>query len=49
MATNSDSSVSFEETDPRRDQMHSTIEQWVDDLVASVDDAQTQYFTKPVS
>ncbi len=40
MATTSGSSVSFEETDPRRDQMHSTIEQWVDDLVASVDDAQ---------
>lgn len=34
MATISDSSVSFEETDTRSDEMHSTIEGWVDDLVA---------------
>ena len=40
MATTSDSSVSFEETDTRSDEMHSTIEQWIDELVAGVDDAQ---------
>jgi len=40
MATTSDSSVSFEETDTRDDEMNSTIEQWIDDLVAGVDDAQ---------
>ncbi|UPV77168.1 DUF955 domain-containing protein (plasmid) [Halorussus limi] len=40
MATTSDSSVSFEETDARRDEMHSTIEAWIDDLVDHVDDAQ---------
>jgi len=33
MATSSDSSVSFEETDTRHDEMHSTIEEWIDDLV----------------
>jgi len=40
MATTRDSSVSFEETDARSDEMHSTIEQWIDELVAGVDDAQ---------
>jgi hypothetical protein len=40
MATTSDSSVSFEETDTRSDEMNSTIEQWIDELVAGVDDAQ---------
>ncbi|GAB7011380.1 MULTISPECIES: DUF955 domain-containing protein [Halorubrum] len=40
MVTASDPSVSFEETDTRHDEMHSTIEQWIDDLVAGVDDAQ---------
>jgi len=40
MATTRDSSVSFEETDTRSDEMNSTIEQWIDDLVAGVDDAQ---------
>ena len=40
MATASESSVSFEETDTRSDEMNSTIEQWIDDLVAGVDDAQ---------
>ncbi|ELY77242.1 hypothetical protein C486_17405 [Natrinema gari JCM 14663] len=35
-----DSSVSFDQTDTRSDEMNSTIEQWIDDLVASVDDAQ---------
>jgi len=41
MATTSDSSVSFEETDARHDEMHSTIEDWIDDLVADVEDAQS--------
>ena len=41
MATTSDSSVSFDQTDTRYDEMHSTIEEWVDDLVERVDDAQT--------
>lgn len=40
MATSSDSSVSFEETDTRHDEMHSTIEEWIDNLVDHVDDAQ---------
>ncbi|USZ73503.1 ImmA/IrrE family metallo-endopeptidase [Natronosalvus halobius] len=40
MATTSDSSASFEETDTRKDEMHSTIEQWIDDLVNDVDAAQ---------
>src|SRR6056297_1770295 len=40
MATSSNSSVSFEETDTRHDEMHSTIEEWIDDLVDRVNDAQ---------
>uniref|UniRef100_UPI001082092A ArdC-like ssDNA-binding domain-containing protein n=1 Tax=Halostella pelagica TaxID=2583824 RepID=UPI001082092A len=40
MATTSDPSVSFEETDTRHDEMHSTIEAWIDELVDHVDDAQ---------
>ncbi|SDY85606.1 hypothetical protein SAMN05216564_11214 [Halopenitus persicus] len=40
MSTTSDSSVSFSQTDTRSDEMHSTIEQWIDELVAGVDDAQ---------
>ncbi len=40
MSTTSDSSVSFEETDTRSEEMHSTIEQWIDELVAGVDEAQ---------
>jgi hypothetical protein len=40
MATNSDSSASFEETDTRKDEMHSTIEAWIDELVGDVDAAQ---------
>ncbi|QKY20523.1 DUF955 domain-containing protein [Halolamina sp. CBA1230] len=40
MSTTSDASVSFDEADTRHDEMHSTIEQWIDDLVAGVDDAQ---------
>jgi hypothetical protein len=41
MATTSDSSASFEETDTRRDEMHSTIKAWIDELIDDVDDAQT--------
>ncbi|MUV58100.1 ArdC-like ssDNA-binding domain-containing protein [Halogeometricum sp. CBA1124] len=41
MATTSDSSVSFDETDTQSDEMNSTIEAWIDDLVDHVDDAQT--------
>ncbi|MCY4732107.1 DUF955 domain-containing protein [Natronomonas gomsonensis] len=40
MATTSDASVSFTESDTRSEEMHSTIEQWVEDLVAAVNDAQ---------
>jgi hypothetical protein len=40
MATTSDSSASFEETDTRHDEMHSTIEDWIDELVADVDEAE---------
>jgi hypothetical protein len=40
MSTTRDSSVSFDQTDTRSDEMNSTIEQWIDDLVAGVDDAQ---------
>ena len=40
MATTSDSSASFEETDTRTDEMHSTIEAWIDELVDDVDAAQ---------
>ncbi|QLD90372.1 DUF955 domain-containing protein [Natronomonas salina] len=41
MATSSDASASFEEADTRSEEMHSTIEAWVDDLVDAVDDAQS--------
>jgi hypothetical protein len=40
MATTSDPSVSFDQTDTRHDEMHSTIEAWIDDLVDDVDEAQ---------
>ena len=40
MAPTSDSSVSFDKTDTRSDEMDSTIEQWIDDLVDGVDTAQ---------
>jgi predicted component of type VI protein secretion system len=40
MATPSETSVSFEESDTRHDEMHSTIEHWIDELVDHVDDAQ---------
>jgi len=40
MATTSDLSASFEETDTRHDEMHSTIEAWIDELVDDVDAAQ---------
>lgn len=38
MATTSDSSVSFDQTDARHDEMHSTIEEWIDTAVISSDD-----------
>jgi hypothetical protein len=41
MATTSNSSVSFDKTDTRSDEMNSTIEQWINDLVAGVDEAQS--------
>ncbi|QPV61581.1 DUF955 domain-containing protein [Halosimplex litoreum] len=34
-----DSSVSFEEADTRDAEMHSAIDEWIDDLVAAVDEA----------
>ncbi|QLD89609.1 DUF955 domain-containing protein [Natronomonas salina] len=40
MATSSDASASFEEADTRSEEMHSTIEAWIDELVEAVDDAQ---------
>ena len=40
MATRSDASVSFDESDTRSEEMHSTIETWIDELVDTVDDAQ---------
>jgi len=40
MATTSETSVSFDERDSRDDEMHSTIEQWINELVDHVDDAQ---------
>lgn len=39
MLTTSESEVSFEKTDTRHDEMHSTIEDWIDELVADVDEA----------
>ena len=39
MLTTSESEVSFEETDTRHDEMHSTIEDWIDELIADVDEA----------
>ena len=32
MAPSSDASVSFDEPDTRSDEMHSTIEQWIDGI-----------------
>ncbi|SEP11925.1 hypothetical protein SAMN04487948_1155 [Halogranum amylolyticum] len=40
MATSDFAVVSFDDSDTPRDEMHSTIEQWIDDLVDFVDDAQ---------
>jgi len=40
MDTTSETSVSFEESDTRHDEMHSQIEHWIDELVDHVDDAQ---------
>ncbi|WP_458210978.1 DUF955 domain-containing protein [Haladaptatus sp. NG-SE-30] len=41
MATSDSAAVSFDESDTRRDQMHSTIETWVDELIDLTDDAMT--------
>jgi hypothetical protein len=38
MLTTSESEVSFEETDTRSDEMHRMIEQWIDELIADVDE-----------
>ena len=38
MATTSDSSVSFEETGTRSNEMNTTIEQWIGENVASMED-----------
>ncbi len=40
MLSSTDSRVSFGDSDTRHDQMHSTIEEWIDDLVIGVNDAQ---------
>ncbi|WP_117595687.1 ArdC-like ssDNA-binding domain-containing protein [Haloprofundus halophilus] len=40
MATSDHSVVSFGDSDTRHDEMHSTIEEWVDELVDHVNDAQ---------
>ncbi len=39
MTTSDCSQVSFDDSDTRRDEMHSTMETWVKDLVDEVDDA----------
>ncbi|MDS0478334.1 ArdC-like ssDNA-binding domain-containing protein [Natrinema sp. 1APR25-10V2] len=39
MTTSDCRQVSFDDSDTRRDEMHSTMETWVDDLVDEVDDA----------
>jgi hypothetical protein len=39
MATSDYSTVSFTETDTRRDEMHSTIEAWIDELIDLIDEA----------
>ena len=39
MATSDFSAVSFDEYDTRRDEMHSTIEHWIDDLTTLTDEA----------
>lgn len=40
MATSSDTSTSFDKADARSDEMHSTIEAWIYDLVDAVEGAQ---------
>jgi len=40
MSTTGNSSIAFDQTDMRSDEMNSTIEQWIDDRVAGVDDMQ---------
>ncbi|MFC7205325.1 ImmA/IrrE family metallo-endopeptidase [Haloferax namakaokahaiae] len=41
MSTTDEPVVSFADSDTRHDEMHSTITEWVDDLVEAVEDAQT--------
>ncbi|WP_123538161.1 M78 family metallopeptidase domain-containing protein [Halosimplex salinum] len=41
MVLNSDSPVSFDEADTRDAEMHSAIDEWIDDLVTAVDEAQS--------
>jgi len=40
MASISDSSTPFDQTDTRSDELNSTIEHWIDELVTGVDNAQ---------
>jgi len=47
MATSSSSRETFDDSDTRNDEMHSTIETWVQDLVDEVDDAvSSEQFTE---
>ncbi|GAA0240424.1 hypothetical protein GCM10009000_065040 [Halobacterium noricense] len=39
MTSSTNSVVSFEDSDTRRDEMHSTINQWIDDLTTLTDEA----------
>ena len=39
MATSSSTRETFDDSDTRNDEMHSTIETWLGDLVGEVDDA----------
>ncbi|WP_136591518.1 ArdC-like ssDNA-binding domain-containing protein [Salinigranum halophilum] len=39
MATSDYAAVSFGESDTRRDEMHSTIEEWIEDLIELIDEA----------
>ncbi|GAB7120926.1 hypothetical protein JCM9743_33960 [Natrinema sp. JCM 9743] len=47
MATSSSSRETFDDSDTRHDEMHSTIEAWIQDLVDEVDDAvSSEQFTE---
>jgi hypothetical protein len=41
MASDTTTRVTFETTDTRNDEMHKTIEQWAEDLVAEVEEAKS--------